>query len=99
MKSKLEELAAKEAELRRINEALDIKKNNLLAGGELDMPKDYERINVNEIPDPVEEDKLSESSDDQQFKGKNLGKFAAAAAKIDAEDDDDDYGDGNFEND
>lgn len=84
MKSKLDELAAKEAELRRINDALDIKKNNLLSGGNLDAD---------------EENKSSDNSFDGQFKGQNLGKFAAAAAKIDAEDDDEDYGDGNFEND
>lgn len=84
MKSKLDELAAKEAELRRINDALDIKKNNLLSGGNLDAD---------------EENKSSDNSFDEQFKGQNLGKFAAAAAKIDAEDDDEDYGDGNFEND
>ena len=88
MQSKLDELAAKEEKLRLINDALDIKKNEVISGADnLEESKggDYES---------------SDNSDDQ-FKGKNLGaggRFQAAADAIDDEDSGEDYGDGNFEN-
>ena len=58
MQSKLDELARKEEELRKINEALDLKKNAFMSVDE--SGKNFD-----------EEDKSSENSDDQ-FKGKNL---------------------------
>jgi len=74
MQSKLEELARKEEELRKINEALDVKKTAFMA-------VDESAGNFNDY----EEDKSSENSDDQ-FKGKNLaaaGKHKVAAARTD----------------
>lgn len=53
MQSKLEELARKEEELRKINEALDIKKNAFMA-------VDESANNFNDY----EEEKSSENSDD-----------------------------------
>ena len=84
MKSKLEELARKEEELRRINDALDHKKNQILAG----VPVEEEQKRS-----AVKDDEDASNDSDDQFKGKNLGGAAAA------DDDEDDYGDGNFEND
>lgn len=83
MQSKLDELARKEEELRRINDALDIKKNQILSG----VTEEEQKSGTND------DDKSSENSFDQ-FKGKNLGGAAHAD-----EDEDEDYGDGNFEND
>lgn len=92
MQSKLDELAKKEEELRRINDALNVKKTKIMAD------------------DPTESNKKSSSraggsdgendEDDDLFKGKNLagGKYAQAIADFEAQDDDDEYGDGNFEN-
>ena len=58
MKSKLEELAAKEAELRRINEALDIKKNKIMATDDT-AGKPVDKINTGD-----EDDKSSDNSFD-----------------------------------
>mmetsp|Transcript_2489 Transcript_2489/g.3445 ORF Transcript_2489/g.3445 Transcript_2489/m.3445 type:complete len:129 (-) Transcript_2489:1500-1886(-) len=95
MQSKLEELARKEEELRRINEALNIKKDKILA--EEPSSKRLDKAPITDRDE--EEDKFSDDNSDDQFKGQNLakGKFAAAAAAF--EEDEDDYGDGNFEND
>ena len=90
MQSKLEELARKEEELRKINEALDIKKNAFMAVDE----------SANNEFNDYEEDKSSENSDDQ-FKGKNLagaGKHVAARNTDFQQEDEDDYSDGQFEN-
>jgi len=59
MKSKLDELAAKEAELRRINEALDVKKKKILSEENLE---DSKGEDMDELPNPDE--KSSENSFD-----------------------------------
>ena len=91
MQSKLEELARKEEELRRINEALNIKNTKIIPDDVLADSKGQ--------PDMDEEEKFSDADSDDQFKGQNLakGKFLAAAAAFD--DEYDEYGDGNFEKD
>ena len=109
MLSKLDELARKEEELRRINDQLDLKKNKILSGdaakaGFVDLRNDPEFLGGKKGAD-VAKDNKSDAEDDEedkesnnsfdQFKGKNLG--GAAAAKF--ADDEDDYGDGNFEKD
>ena len=57
MQSKLEELAKKEEELRRINDALDIKKNAILSDKTAE-------IRTAAAGDDDEEDKSSENSFD-----------------------------------
>ena len=57
MQSKLEELAKKEEELRRINDALDIKKNAILSDKTAE-------IRAAAAGDDDEEDKSSENSFD-----------------------------------
>ena len=108
MQSKLEELARKEEELRRINEALDLKKNKIMSGVEdsttlgagVDLRNDPEfkassSKKFGKASDDEDEDGKSSDDSDGQFKGKNLGKGRFNAA----DEDEDDYGDGNFEND
>jgi len=58
MKSKLDELAAKETELRRINEALDIKKKKIFS----ENLEESKGADMDEIKDPDE--KSSENSFD-----------------------------------
>ena len=104
MQSKLEELARKEEELRRINEALDVKKNKIMttdiapkksaisrAAAAMDDPDSDDK------DDDVNDDKSSQDSFDQ-FKGKNLAG-AGAAADNNLDEDDNYSSDGNFEND
>ena len=99
MQSKLEELARKEEELRRINEALNIKNTNILHDDPAIRSSAKKKAAK---PGDDEEEKFSEddgNNSDDQFKGQNLakGKFLAAAAAFDEEDDN--YSDGAFEND
>ena len=65
-------MARREEELRRINEALNVKKDKLMTGGAIE----DSQANGD---DHEEEDKSSQNSDDK-FKGRNLakGKFGNA---------------------
>ena len=63
LQSKLDELARKEDELRRINDELDIKKKKIMSGAD--------KLEESKGNDDDEEDKDSDNSFDQ-FKGKNL---------------------------
>ena len=87
MQSKLEELARKEEELRRLNEALDIRKHEIMKDPSLDASP------------AASGDEGSDADSDDQFKGKNLAREYRGAADSKPEEEEDDYGDGNFEND
>ena len=66
LQSKLDELARKEDELRRINDELDIKKNKIMSGADK-----LEESKGNNDDDEAED---SDNSFDQ-FKGKNLAQM------------------------
>ena len=93
LQSKLDDLARKEDELRRINDELDIKKKKIMSGAD----------KLEESKGNDEDDAEDSDNSFDQFKGKNLAQMAgkrggANAAVEDEEEEEDDYGDGNFEN-
>ena len=78
MQSKLEELARKEEELRRINEALDLKKNKIMTADIAPKKSAISKAAEAAVSDDDDDgdDKSSQNSFDQ-FKGKNLAGAAA----------------------